>query len=302
MKVAMIGHGFVGSIHANRLLSETWVELVAVFGTERDQAVEFARTYGIKNVCSSLKEAASLAEAAIICSPSSVHHEQARESLGYGLPTLVEMPPCGTGKEAEELGQIAASQQVRLQCAHTSRYLSPYRRVSEIIQSGVLGTVQQVDFVRHHKLKERAWTDDALLHHAAHPLDLMFWWFGGIRPIGCAALPQARGAQTVSLLGRLPTGAPATISITFASKMPHVRMHVVGDRHTVETDGFSYVKSDLENLNFSVPDTESYEQGIHDQDVEFLRSCAGDEVGIHWQEAVKLMETINAFQALEMKA
>jgi 2-hydroxy-4-carboxymuconate semialdehyde hemiacetal dehydrogenase len=297
----MIGHGFVGSVHASQLVSEKWVELVAVFGTERDKAVEFASAYGIKNVSNSLKEAISLAEAAIICSPSSVHYRQAQACLELGVHTLVEMPPCETLKDAEALGDLARKRSVRVQCAHTCRYLVPYIRIADSIRSGELGAVQQVNFVRHHKLKERAWTDDALLHHGAHPVDLIIDWFGGITPIGCVALPQARGAQTVSLLGSLPTGAPATISITFASRFPHVRMLIVGERHTVETDGFSYLRSDLDHLKVSIPELQSYEKAIHDQDVEFLRSCQGEQPGINWQEAVKLIETVNRFQDLEKK-
>jgi predicted dehydrogenase len=301
VKVAMIGHGFVGAIHASQLASEKWVELVAVFGTERDKAVEFASTYGIKKVSNSLRESVSLAEAAIVCSPSSVHYQQTRECLELGVHTLVEMPPCETMKEAGALGELASKQGVRVQCAHTCRYLLPYIRVADSIRSGELGAVQQVDFVRHHKLKERAWTDDALLHHAAHPIDLMIDWFGGVKPIGCVALPHARGAQTVSLLGSLPTGAPSTISITYASKLPHVRMLIVGDRHTVETDGFSYVRSDLDHLKVSIPELQAYEKAIHDQDVEFLRSCHGEQSGVSWLEAVKLIETVNRFQNLEKK-
>jgi len=298
MKVAMIGHGFVGSVHASQLASERWVELVAVFGTEREKTVEFASIYGIKNVSNSLKEAVSLAQAAIVCSPSPVHYQQAHDCLQLGVSTLVEMPPCETLKEAEALGDLARKHGVRVQCAHTNRYLVPYTRVADSIRSGELGAVQQVNFVRHHKLRERAWTDDALLHHSAHPIDLMIDWFGGITPVGCVALPQTRGAQTVSLLGRLPNGAPATISITFASRLPHVRMLIVGDRHTVETDGFSYVRSDLDHLTLSSPELQTYEKAIHDQDVEFLRSCQGEQTGVDWGEAAKLIETVNRFQDL----
>jgi predicted dehydrogenase len=80
-KVAMVGHGYVGSIHASQLVSEKWVDLAAGFGIEREKTLEFARTYGIKRVSDSLKEAASFADAAIVCSPSPVHYQQARECL-----------------------------------------------------------------------------------------------------------------------------------------------------------------------------------------------------------------------------
>lgn len=299
VKVAMIGHGFVGSVHASQLISEKWVELVSVFGTERDKAKEFAAAYGIKNLSNSLREAVSLAEAAIVCSPSPVHYQQVQECLELGVHALAEMPPCNTQKEAEALGELARRRRVSLQCAHTTRYVLPCIRIAESIRSGELGDVQEVNFVRHHKLKDRAWTDDALLHHCAHPIDLMIHWFGSVTPIGCVALPKARGAQTVSLLGRLPNGAPVTISVTYASRLPHMRMLVVGDRHTAETDGFSYLRSDLDHLSLTIPELESYEKAIHDQDVEFLRSCQGERAGVNWQESVKLIEIINRFQDLE---
>jgi 2-hydroxy-4-carboxymuconate semialdehyde hemiacetal dehydrogenase len=301
VKVAMIGHGYVGSVHASQLVSEKWIELVAVFGVERDKTLEFASAYGIKHVSYSLKEAVSLAEAAIVCSPSPVHYQQARECLELGVHALVEMPPCETMQEAEALGELATKRSLAVQCAHTVRYLVPHIRIAESIRSGELGAVQGVNFVRHHKLKDRAWTDDALIHHSAHPIDLIINWFGGITPVGCVALPQARGAQTVSLLGRLPNGAPATISVTYASRLPHIRMLIVGDRHTVETDGFSYVHSDLDRLRLSIPENQSYEKAIHDQDVAFLRSCQGEKTGVNWQEAVTLLGILNDFWGLEKK-
>src|SRR3977135_3755788 len=85
VKVAMIGHGLVGSVHASQLVSEKWVELVAVFGTERDKTVEFASAHGIKNASKSLEEAVSPADAVIVCSPSPVHYQQARERLELGV-------------------------------------------------------------------------------------------------------------------------------------------------------------------------------------------------------------------------
>ena len=302
MKLAIIGHGLVASVHASQLRSEKSVELVAVYGASRPKAAEFAQKYGIPMVTNSIEEAVSLADAAIVCSPSSVHYQQARECLERGVHTLVEMPPCETSGEARELGAVAANNGLKLQAAHTALFIAPSAHIGECVSFGKLGEVQFVEFVRHHKLKDRSWTDDALLHHAAHPIDMMLAWFGGLTPLGCAALPRAVGARSVSLLGSLPTGAPVTISVTYASKLPHMRMFVVGDRHTVETDGFSYVKSDLEELNISMGETDSYERGIHDQDMDFIRLCQGENTGLPWGEAIRLMETINRFQDLFTKS
>src|SRR5260370_28299542 len=85
VKVAMIGHGFVGSVHASQLVSEKWVELVAVFGTERDKTVEFASANGIKNASKSLEEAVSLADDLSVCSPSPCHYLHARQGFDLAV-------------------------------------------------------------------------------------------------------------------------------------------------------------------------------------------------------------------------
>jgi 2-hydroxy-4-carboxymuconate semialdehyde hemiacetal dehydrogenase len=298
IRVALIGGGGVGSIHAGQLAAEAGVELASVFSPHREMATQFASTYGIKQVSATLAGAISLADMAIVCSPSPLHFEQASECLKMGVHTLVEMPPCETLADAEELARLAEKHGVRLGCAHTSRYLVPYVRIAASIRKSELGPIQTVSYVRHHKLRERAWVDDALLHHAAHPIDLLIHWFGGILPRGCVALPQVRNAQSVSLLAKLQNGAPATVSVTYASHLPHVRMLIVGERHTIETDGFSYIRSDLANLQFDGQEQATYERAIHDQDVEFLRACRGERNGVKWQEAVELLKTVNRFQEL----
>ena len=298
MRVAMIGYGAVGSVHASQLAAERGVNLVTVFGPKREKASAFASAHRIKHVSETLEEAISHADAAIVCSPSYLHYRQALECLQLGVHTLVEMPPCETVEQAEALGELAQDRGVRLECAHTSRYLAPYARITAGIRTSELGPIQEINYVRHHRLRDRSWTDDAMLHHAAHPIDLLLDWFEDLTPRGCVALPQVFNAQTVSMLCKLSNGAPATISITYASRLPHVRMLIVGDQHTVETDGFSYIRSDLKHLEFNDAEQLTYERAIHDQDIAFLSACGGKRAGIDWKETLKLMRIINCFQRL----
>ncbi|MGO8736364.1 MAG: Gfo/Idh/MocA family protein [Terriglobia bacterium] len=298
IRVAMIGYGAVAAVHARGLREEPDVELVAVFGVRREAVRQFASVYGIPHISKTVEEAVALADLAIVCSPSPLHFAQARQCLSGGVHTLVEMPPCETAKEAAELAELARTRGVRVSCAHTSRYLVPYSRIEASLRANELGAIQEVHYVRHHKLRERTWRDDALLHHAAHAIDLLIHWFGGVAPLACIALPQVRNAQTVTLLGKLPNGAPATITVTYASRLPHMSMYIVGERHTLETDGFSYIRSDLEKLQFKGEEQVLYEKAIHDQDLDFLRSCREKRGGVAWQEAMRLIETVNRFQDL----
>src|ERR1017187_4832323 len=192
IRVAFIGYGAVGSIHAAMLRKEPDVQLVSVYGPKREKASAFASTHGIKRVCDSIGEAVSAADAAIICSPSTAPFEQARECLENGVHTLVELPPCRDAGEAEGLARIALRRGVKLGCAHTIRFVAPYVQVRRSIGLGLVGEIQDINYVHCAQLSARSWTDDALLHHAAHGIDLMFYWFGGIEAIGCAGLPDLR--------------------------------------------------------------------------------------------------------------
>jgi 2-hydroxy-4-carboxymuconate semialdehyde hemiacetal dehydrogenase len=298
MRVAFIGCGAVGSIHAANLTADRGVELTAVYSANSDEASAFASIYGIKHVGESIADAIGDADAAIVCSPSHLHFQQTRECLELGVHTLVELPPCIDSGEAEELGSLARKNGKQLGCAHTARYLRPYASVRIALQKGVIGEIQEVNYVRYHQLRNRSWTDNALLHHAAHPIDLLMDWCGGLDPIACVALPNAFAAQTVSILAKLPSGGPAAITVSYASHLPDARMSIVGKNHTMETDGFSYVRSDHADLQFQGIEQQVYEQAIRDQDADFLGACQGKNSFVDWAETVKLLRAVNQFQAL----
>lgn len=239
-----------------------------------------------------------MADIAIVASPSPLHYQQGRECLNYCVHTLLEMPPCGTDFEAMDLAKAAKDNRVKIQGAHSSHYLASHKRIEECIGNGDLGSVRHVSFMRHIAPRQRSWTDDALLHHSAHPLDLLLHWFGEFAPKSCVALPKNGAPQSVSMLAELPNGAPASISVTYASHLPQIRMLIVGERHTVETDGFSYLRSDLPSLNLETAEVETYEGAIGDQDMDFVHACQGDKQKIDWLDSIRLIRAVNAFQAL----
>lgn len=296
--MAMVGYGAVGSIHAAKLRQEPGVQLVSVYGPKPEKAARFAADHGIPRVCSTMAEALQGADAAIICSPSAAHFAQARESLEHGVHPLIEMPPCETAAEAAELARLASRRGVKLACAHTSRFVAPFLRVKESIDSGLIGSIQAINYARYHRLRDRSWTDNALLHHAAHPIDLLIYWCGGLEPKACVALPNIELPQTVSVLGKLASGAPASITVTYASRIHHTRMMVIGDKHTVETDGFSYVHSDRAELVFKGNDQETYEGAIQLQDGAFIRWCQGHGTFVPWDDTVKILRAVDDFRVL----
>jgi predicted dehydrogenase len=298
MKVAIIGAGAIASIHAAQLIKHPAVELSSVYSPDRREASAFASRFGIADASTSVREAIAQAAVAIVCSPSGFHFEQAKECLNLGMHTLIEMPSCADAAQAEELGELAAKHGVRVGCAHTARFLRPYESIQASLQGKKLGDVVDINYVRHLNPRARNWMDDPLLHHAAHPIDLILHWCNGFEPIGCIASPQSASAQAVSMLGRLPNGGSASIAVSYASHLPLARMLVVGTEHTVETDGFGYIRSDLPELEMQANEQETYHHAVGKQDLLFLGACRGDMEYVDWTETVTLCGTVNKAQLL----
>ena len=298
IRVAIIGCGAVGSIHAAQLAGQPEVELTAVYSPEAESARSFAAQYGVQVAATGVEEAIAAADAVIVCSPSPLHFDQARACLRAGRHTLIEMPPCADVPEAIELGAIARQQGVLVGCAHTSRYLAPYARIHAALGAGLLGDIQEISYVRYPQLRPRRWTDDALLHHAAHVIDLVMHWCGGLEPVACVGFPRASSAQSVSLVATLPAGKSLTAVISYGAKLPVSRMVVVGAKHTVESDGFSFLRSSLGELQFAADERAVYERAIADQDLHFLEACRRNATYISWAETEDLMRMMQRFQTL----
>lgn len=298
LRVAIIGDGAVAAIHARQLAAQSGVALSAVCGVDGEKTAAFAQTHGIPQCVSDLREAITLADAAIICSPSPLHFAQARICLEAGLHTLVELPPCDNANEAELLFTLAQTRERALMCAHTSRFLAPFVQAGQRLKADALGAIRQINYTRHIAPRLRDWTDDALLHHAAHPLDLLLNWFDELIPVGCVTAPTVKNAREVALLARLPNRAPVSVSISYDLRLPHARLLLVGSEHTLETDGFSYLHFDEQPWQMKCEPQPTYEQAIATQDNAFLAACQGAQTAIPWTETIRLLRLLNHFQAL----
>ena len=298
MRIAIAGYGAVAEIHARKLAAEPEVRLTAVCGPRAGAAADFAARHCIGRYCDELDEALREADAIVIASPTTFHAEQALRALQAGVNVLVELPPCTRMFEAEKLAEKASVAGVVLQCAHTSHYLTPYQRLGEWIREGRLGEIQQLHYLRHMQPRQRSWVDDALLHHAAHAVDLLLYWFGRFKASGCLTIPAKGAAETVSLLAASSEGAPLVVSISYASRLPQAHVIVVGERHTVATDGFTYLQSDDSGMSYTGDMQQTYEAAIEWQDAAFLRACRGDHAGVPWSHTCKLVRAIAEFRGL----
>jgi predicted dehydrogenase len=121
LKVAVIGVGHLGSIHARVLARASGVRLVGVVDCRaevRARVADECRTTAFADH----RELLGRIDAAVIATPTSEHHGVAMDLLRAGVHLLVEKPLALTSAEGEELVQSARQYGVLLQVGHIEQF------------------------------------------------------------------------------------------------------------------------------------------------------------------------------------
>lgn len=110
VRIAVLGTGDFGSIHARTLAGLEGARLTALGDRALARACQLAEALGVARAVASLDEliAESLADAVVIATPSATHAALATQALAAGLHVLVEKP---AGTTVDEVRQIEAAQQ-----------------------------------------------------------------------------------------------------------------------------------------------------------------------------------------------
>jgi predicted dehydrogenase len=298
MRIGVIGYGAVAAVHVKRL-HECGSDVRTIFGPDSERARAFADAHHVPNSTAALDDLLDHCDAAIIASPSGHHFEQAQALLRAGRHCLVELPACSSAVEARVLCALASSAQRTLQCAHTTRFLSGILRLEHWVKNGLLGDIRHIISLRAIPPRRRNWIDDAILHHAAHHIDLLLHWFGNVTPVASVTHPKIEGAQDAALVARLANGAPVNLSVSYTSRLQETRLTVVGTDHTVTTDGFGFIQSDDAEFAWESDPQECYEHAIQVQDRAFIEACSGGPGGVPWEETVRLAKCLDLFRRSE---
>ena len=121
LRVAVIGAGHLGRIHARLLKQVDGVELVAIA-----DPVEAARRQSVADcgapVVADFRELIGQIDAAVVATPTVHHHSVGIELLRSGIHLLIEKPIASTLAEANELVAAARAGGTILQVGHIERF------------------------------------------------------------------------------------------------------------------------------------------------------------------------------------
>ncbi len=120
-RVAVVGAGRMGKLHARVLSEMDQAELACVVDTSEPTARQVAKQHGTTPLTSAA-EAAPLVDAAIIAVPTVSHLEAARPFITAGKPVLIEKPLANTPEVAKEILDLAQKTGTSVQVGHTERF------------------------------------------------------------------------------------------------------------------------------------------------------------------------------------
>ena len=169
IKIAVIGIGHLGFIHAKLLKNVDYAELSGFFELNDERAQYIVQELGIHRF-ESLQQAIDNSDAIIIASPTSVHFDIAYKVLEANKHCFIEKPITATYQEAVELIELAKKKGVIVQVGHVERF----NPALLALQSYSIEPL----FIEAHRLsqfKPRA-TDVSVIHDLMiHDIDIILW-------------------------------------------------------------------------------------------------------------------------------
>lgn len=142
---AIIGAGWIGGIHADRLRKCDGARLGYVFDVNPQRAQEFSSQHGCEMV-GSVAETCEKADAVIIASSTSSHADVALACVKARKPFLVEKPVAHDVASAIQLRDAAQEAGVLATAGFNRRFDARYTAIRRAVAEGAVGKLESLRF------------------------------------------------------------------------------------------------------------------------------------------------------------
>jgi len=167
IRVAVIGVGHLGQIHARLLRQVAGAELVGIV----DPSEAARRAVGVELGMAAYADHSSLIgkiDAAIIATPSRLHHGVAIDLLRHGVHVFVEKPITLNVGDADELIREASARRLILQVGHVERFNPAF-----VAAAPHLADAKYIDAVRSGPFTCRSTDIGVVLDLMIHDIDIV---------------------------------------------------------------------------------------------------------------------------------
>ncbi|MCH2179290.1 MAG: Gfo/Idh/MocA family oxidoreductase [Mariniblastus sp.] len=231
LRVAVIGAGHLGQIHARLLPQISNVELIAVADPSPMAQKKTLETHDVP-VISDFRKLIGEIDAAVVATPTQFHHPIAMELLGNSIHTLIEKPVTDDAADAFELVQTADKNNCVLSVGHVEQFNPAIRSATEKV-----GTPKFIQASRMSGYTYRSIDIGVVYDLMIHDIDLVNTLFPG-EMVDCKAAGFSMfGGNEDMAQARLQfsCGGVANLTASRASFNPAREFQIFG------TDGFAGV-------------------------------------------------------------
>ena len=130
LRGAVIGVGYLGNFHAQKVAANSRSQLVGVFDPHQAQADKIAQSLNCKSF-KTLEEIPSQVDFVTIAAATQAHYDLAEFFLKKNIPTLVEKPIAATAEQGQKLTDLAAKNNVIFSVGHIERFNPAYKYLKE---------------------------------------------------------------------------------------------------------------------------------------------------------------------------
>ena len=195
ISVALIGLGGRGKKYFNTVLKNPDMRITAICDIDAAKLKAFgAAAKLLDGQCFSSDtdffKAGKLADCLIIATQDRDHYRHSMEALRLGYHILLEKPVSPVESECVEMARLAEEKGLKILVCHVLRYSGYYRRIKEVLDSGVLGDIVNIEMTEHEGYWHHAnsytrgpWRKEAdsanfLLAKCCHDIDILYWLTG----------------------------------------------------------------------------------------------------------------------------
>lgn len=241
IRVAVVGVGYLGRVHAKIYAGMEGVELVAVADCDAGRAGEVAGEYGCAGV-GGVEEVVEMGgvDAVSVVVPTSLHLPVTRAVVEGGMHAMLEKPLAPSVAESEEIVRLAREAGVILQVGHLERFNAGVMKLAE-----VAGEPRFIEVHRLGTFVERATDVDVVADLMIHDIDIVLSLVAAeitkVAATGARVLSEHVDIASARL--EFANGAVANVTASRVSRKPLRRIRVFSKEAYL---GLNFISQELE--------------------------------------------------------
>ncbi|HPI41467.1 MAG TPA: Gfo/Idh/MocA family oxidoreductase [Pseudobdellovibrionaceae bacterium] len=241
LKAAVVGVGYLGRFHAQKMKNHPLVELVGVSDMNPQNIEKVSAELSVSGYLR-YQDLIGKVDAVTIAASTLAHYEIARFFLQNGVHVNVEKPITSKSTEAESLVQLAKEKNLVLTVGHVERFNPVILAAQKQRKPGP----EFIELIRKGPFKERGADVNVLYDLMIHDIDLLLW-------LGQSEIQDIRGMGGVLVSKELDwcqvhitlkNGIQSLIQVSRVSPVSERRLHI--------HQGCQILVADTQNLKLEI--------------------------------------------------